>query len=290
MNTLTILNPTAGHGKTRKYLSVLPDLLTRNGLSNRIELSRSSEHIRQMAEEGARAGLDMVIVCGGDGTIHHAINGLRGSRTALGILPLGTGNDFARTLGIPWEVEQTCAMLGRGRIQEIDLADTGGCVYACIGSVGFDTAVLKRANQRKFWLRGPLIYTYAIFGTLLTYQPKRLKLTHDGGVFEDEVMFAVVGNTMQYGGGMRIVPGADPSDGLLDVCIVRRMSNWDLIKTFPQVFRGGHVSNPNVVMFRSQKVELDSDEPMELFGDGEYLENTPSEIRALRGALRVVIP
>lgn len=290
MKTVTIVNPVAGHGKTKRHLAELPQLLRRYDLSDEVVVSQSAHHVQEVAKQAAQNQYDLVIVCGGDGTLHYAINGLYGSQTALGILPMGSGNDLAGALGIPANLESACSILKNGRTRSIDLGDTGDCVYACVAGVGFDSAVVKRANQRSFWLRGPLIYSYAVFQTLLTFRPKRLRLTHDAGVFDDDVMFAVVGNTMRYGGGMRIVPLADPEDGLLDVCIVRRISRWTLLKSFPSVFRGGHIANPYVVMFRSRCVSLESDEPLELFGDGEYLENTPSQIRVVAQALRVVTP
>ncbi len=290
MKILTIINPSAGQTKAQKSIKTLPGLYRRYNLESTICISQSAEHVQQLAAQAVQDTYDIVAVCGGDGTLHHAINGLQGSQTALGILPMGSGNDLAGALGIPTNLDAACQILKQGHHRGLDLADTGRRVYACIAGVGLDSEVGKRTRHRPAWIRGKLIYPYAVLRSIFTFRPKFLRLVHDGGVFEGEILIAVVGNTRQYGGGMRIVPQADPEDGFLDVCIVRPMSQWYLLKAFPSVFTGKHVLDPHVIVLRTQSVRLETHEPLEVFGDGEFLEQTPSQINVRRNALQVIAP
>jgi YegS/Rv2252/BmrU family lipid kinase len=262
--------------------------------------SHSQQDLIDLAEQAARQGFDIVAAVGGDGTIHYVLTGIFNAQNspnpasaALGIIPLGRGNDIARTLNIPEDLEAACRVLLAGKIKKIDLARTGSNVYAGVAGIGFDSEATRLANETKLSggrLPASFIYTYAVLRALASYRPKRVQLKHDGGCFDGKIMFAVVSNGQCYGGGMRITPTAILDDGLLDVCIVREVSKLQLLRNFPHVFRGSHIGHPFVEYFRASRVEIIADEQMELFGDGEYLEKTPIKIEVARQALSVVVP
>jgi len=232
----------------------------------------------------------MVVSVGGDGTHHYVINGLFGSSIPLGLLSAGSGNDLAQGLGIPLDPTAATAVLLRGRTREIDLARTGSGVYGCIAGVGFDSVVTRFANERVRRLRGSLAYAWAILRCLKDYRPEPIEILSDGGNFSGEIVFAVVGNNVSYGGGLRLTPRAQLDDGLLDVCVVPYLRKFELLRWVPRAYRGEHLAHPRIIYFQARKVALRGSSRLELFGDGEFIQELPAVIEVVPRALRVRVP
>ena len=278
------------------------EVLRRGGAKPCVLESNSAQHLRELARDACAAQPDAVVSVGGDGTIHHVLNGLYPGEVPLGIIPVGRGNDLARGLGIPPDLRAAAEILLRGKVRIIDLARArmadpsaghGGepsQVYACIGGVGFDSVVTRYANDHAPRIHGRFAYVWGILRCLWFYRPQPLELTTDEQNFFGDIMFAVVGNNPTYGDGVKMVPRARLDDGLLDVCIVPAMGKVELLRWVRRAYRGEHLQHPRIVYFQSRRVTLKSAARLELFGDGEFLQELPATIDVIPSALRVIAP
>ena len=286
-----LANPGGGRGRVGRHRRDVEAVARR--LDAPLHFSRDTADLTAEARRAVTDGVERLLVAGGDGTLHYAIHGLAGSETALAALPLGSGNDLAGALGVPKDLAGATALAASGALRRIDLARCGPRLYGCVAGVGFDSEVNRYANERVRWLRGPLIYVWSVLQVLRTFRPVHLRAVHDAGVFEGRAMFAVVANAPRYGGNMRIAPAARLDDGLLDLVVVREVSKPQLLRVFPRVFGGRHVTHPAVVLERTRRVSLALDRETIAYGDGEPLVpigSTPVEFEVLPAALRVVAP
>jgi len=288
---LTILvNPVAGRQKGRRRLAQALEVLQRAGVQPTIRESRSSQHLVELARQALAEGPDLIVSAGGDGTHHYVLNGVSGSQTPLGILSLGTGNDLAKGLGIPREPQEAARVLLRGTAKPIDLARIGSTLYHCIAGVGFDSIVTRFANEQVRWVNGSPRYAWAILRCLRFYHPQRLEIRSNVKDFTGDVIFVTIGNNRSYGGGVTMAPRARLDDGLLDVCIVPAMSKLELLRWVPAAYRGEHLAHPGMVYFQTSTVSLNSPSRLEVFADGEFIQEVPATIEVVPNALRVMIP
>src|SRR3954451_25421786 len=248
-----LVNPASGRGTGRAHLDRIRVLASKLGAG--LCVSRKVGDLAEQARRAADDGVERLLVAGGDGTMHHAVQGLAGTACALGVIPLGSGNDLAGTLGIPPDLEVAVERAVRGEIRRIDLVRVGETFCVSYAGVGFDSEVTRYANEVKF-LRGPLIYFYAVIHTLITFVPPRMRVVHDEGVFEGKVMFTVVNNLPRFGGGMRIAPDARIDDGLLDLVIVKEIPKPTLLSFFPKANNGNNVGPPAVRWARPTRAEI----------------------------------
>lgn len=283
-----LYNPAAGRGRARHHVDEAERCLRREGAEVVHLESRSRDHMIDLAGRVSRDAFDRVVVVGGDGTVHLALRELD-LEVPMAVIPLGSGDDFAKTLGIPRNVSDACRVAVHGRIREIDVAEANGLRYLGVAGVGFDSLVAAEANRVKF-VGGSAVYLYSIFKVLPAFEPIRMSITVDGDTFTEDVMFAVVGNTHRYGGGIKIAPAAVVDDGLLDLYLVTKCSKWDLIRTLPRGYTGSHVTSPFVRHVRGTVFRIETDVPFELNADGELVTSTPVEIRIAREKLRVIVP
>jgi diacylglycerol kinase (ATP) len=284
-----LLNPSAGRGTGRANLDRIRVLASKLGAG--LCVSRKVSDLAEQARRAAADGVERLLVAGGDGMMHHAIQGLAGTSCALGVIPLGSGNDLAGTLGVPPDVGVAVERAVSGEIRRIDLARVGETFCVSYAGVGFDSEVTRYANETKI-LRGPLIYFYAVIHTLITFVPPRMRVVHDAGEFEGKVMFVVVNNLPRFGGGMRIAPDAQIDDGLLDLVIVREVPKPVLLSIFPKVYNGRHVNHPAVQIVRTRRAEITIDRTMTMYGGGEPLQEVkagePVVVEVVPGGLGIV--
>ncbi len=300
MRILLIVNPSSGRGQTKKLLPELKEALAAHPVE--FVESRSQDDLVTIAAKATNDGYDVVTAVGGDGTIHYVLTGIINtlqekkqtqSKTALGILPLGRGNDIARTLKIPTDVKTACQILTAGKQKLLDIANTGQHVYIGVAGLGVDAEATRLANENKMksnWLPAMFVYGYSVLQALVRYKAKEIKIIYDEGTFEGKIMMAAISNGQAYGGGMFITPIAELDDGLLDICIVKEVSKLQLLASFYQVLSGSHLNHPYVKYFRSRQVVVESKEEMQFYGDGEYLENTPLKIKLIPKCLPVIVP
>ena len=288
MRTRIILNPTAGAGRAAKRLQALRPVLENHWHHIDWQLSRSAQHLTDLAVEAAQANYEQVIVAGGDGTVHFVANGLVGSHTALGILPLGTGNDIAVNVGLPRNIEAAAQILMQGHLHPFDVAQAGNRFYYCVLGIGMDTLALQRINASRL-PRGILMYSGYALRTLLDYQPQQLTVQGDGIQFSDRVTFVAVANTATYAGGIPIAPGARVDDGYLDVCIIPKMPLLKSLGCFGRLLKASHVQMPEVVFQPSRTLQLTSDTPLPVTLDGELTDlTTPLTVKVLPKALSIL--
>jgi diacylglycerol kinase (ATP) len=266
------------------------EVLRRAGVEPDVRESRDSRHLLELARQARDERPDLVVSAGGDGTHHYVLNALWGGEVPLGLLSLGSGNDLAHGLGVPVEPRDAAQTLLEGQARQIDLARVGSKVYACIAGAGFDAVVTRFANEQVRWVRGSPAYAWAILRCLKFFRPHRLELRSDGGNFSGDVIFVTIANSVAYGGGVRMAPRARLDDGLLDVCIVPEMGKFELLRWVPRAYRGEHLAHPRIRYFQARKISLESPSRLELFGDGEFIQELPVTIEVVPRALRVIVP
>lgn len=288
LKVLLLANHEASSGRAARLLPQVLDFLRTRLPSLEYAHPTDAAEVRRLAAAAAAAGYDRVFAAGGDGTAHAVVNGLCGTRAALGVIPLGHGNDLARALGIPVDPLAAADFLLRASVGAIDVARIGEDVYAGVAGVGLDAEANRRANTWGPWLSGHARYLLAGLWVLATYRPLRVELASDTESFAGEVMWLVVTNTPNYGGGMRITPRAVLDDGSLDVCIIERMSRPALLRLYPSILRGEHLDAPGVRSFRARHVALCAPADAEFYGDGDFLSRLPVEIRVEPAALHVL--
>lgn len=266
--------------------------LAAEGVDASVVVSRDAEDLRAAVRGARDAGDERVLVCGGDGSLHLAAQELAGGETALGVVPAGTGDDNARTLGIPrGDAVAAATLAARGPISRMDLGrvvagDGTERVFLGVMSSGFDSLVNERANAMT-WPRGDARYLVAILGELRTFRPVSYSAVLDGRRVDGEAMLVAVGNGRSYGGGMRVCPDAVPDDGMLDVTWLHGVGKATFLRVFPQVFSGRHVRSPYVSTTRASRIELDA--PGQLaYADGERVGPLPAVVTVECGALPVV--
>lgn len=241
------------------------------------------------------AGVERLVLCGGDGLVHRAVQHLAGHDAEMAVVPVGSGNDFARAFGVTSAnaVALATAAPGAASIQAADLlASADGRFAASVLTWGYSGRVNATANRMRF-PPGSAKYTVAALAEIGRLMPRFTKLTlqlPDGPVqvIEEPLTLVAVGNTAWFGGGMQICVGADPSDGLLQVTIVGPLSRSHFVRWLPSSFRGTHGNHPAVTMIAASKVTIETAET--LWADGESFGSAPVTVRAQRGALRLCVP
>ena len=288
-----IANPSAGGGRGRRAAENGQRRLREAGVDVTLALTRQRGEARDLAAAAVAGGCPVAVVCGGDGTVAEVLPELAGADTRLGLLPAGTCNDLARALGIPASTEPALRVLLGGRSGPIDLGRCGRHWFATVAAFGFDAEVAEAAAAGLTPFTGTVGYLWEALRHLRRYRPPRVRLRGEFGALEQEVFLAATANTSCYGGGMRICPDADPTDGLLDLCLVDGgVSPRVVLAMLPRIFRGGHVRSPAVRMLRSSWVEIEplDGRTMSLRADGEPMAAAPVVLRAERRVLEVIQP
>jgi diacylglycerol kinase (ATP) len=227
------------------------------------------------------------VVCGGDGLVHLGVQAVAGTRVPLGVIPSGTGNDFARYLDLPRTDPVAAAdRVIASRRRTIDLARSGDRWFVTVLAAGFDAIVNERANTMT-WPRGQMRYNLATLAELRTFRPIPYVLELDGETVEHEAMLVAVGNGPSFGGGLRITEGALLDDGLLDVVIIKPMSKAGLVRTYPKLFKGTHVTHPQYEHHRVRCVTVAAP-GIVAYADGERFGALPVTVECVPGALDVL--
>ncbi len=284
-------NPLAGRGKGRVMVAPVVAGLHARGVDVEQICGRDNAESLDLCRKAVAAGTSAVVAVGGDGTVHLALQAVAGASTPLGIIPVGTGNDFAAAVGVPSDTAAAMDVIAAGRTRVVDAVratDDAGLEqwWACVLGAGFDSAVNERANRMR-WPRGPRRYDLAIFAELLRLKPRPFVLEVDGRREEVTATFIAVGNAPAYGGGMRIAPAADLTDGLLDVVVVGAVSRTEMVRMKPSVYTGAHVEHPAVTTSRGSVVRLESAGAV-AYADGERLAALPVTSHCVPRALSVL--
>ncbi len=208
----------------------------------------------------------------------------------MGLAPAGRCNDFARALGISAKPEAVVDTLVNGKPGPVDLGKVNDRYFCTVATVGIDAEVTSFVDSMRMPLTGTLAYLYGALRVLARYQPRTLRIAGDFGTIEHPVFIASSANTSSYGGAIPIAPDAVPTDGQLDLCVIRHVSRLRAFTLVPTVLAGRHESLPETRFIRTRHLQIDADRPVELWADGELIAHTPATIEAAPGAIQVMLP
>ncbi|TWD75059.1 diacylglycerol kinase [Kribbella amoyensis] len=281
-----VVNPTSGRGLGARVAPVVRARFEAAGLTVSEYATTCAEDVGRISAEVIASGADAVALIGGDGTVHLGAQVLARSGMPFGVIPAGTGNDFARGVGIPLDDPGAAAdRIVAGRTRSVDLAVAKDEFITTVVAGGFDSLVNKRANAMS-WPKGNARYTVATLAELRTFKPLSYVLTIDDEVIETDAMLVAVGTGPTYGGGLQICAGAEIDDGLLDITVIKPVSRLTLLQMFPKLSKGTHVGHPMVQAYRGKSVRLESP-GVTAYADGEILGPLPVDIGIAPGALTV---
>lgn len=290
------VNPTAGRGRGAHAAQPAASALRAAGFSVRTVVGSDGPDALARLRAAVREGTGAVVAVGGDGMVSLALQALAGTQTPLGVVAVGTGNDFARAVGLPVRKPAEAGRLAagalkEGRIRETDLGRLsgagGGSWYGTVLCSGFDARVNDRGNRMRP-RAGRFTYDLAMVAELAALRPFRYRITlDDGPAVETEATLVAVGNGSSYGGGMRICADAVPDDGLFDVTVVGACSRTTLLTVFPRVYKGTHLSHPAVTVHRARTITLEAPAAT-AYADGEPLGPLPVTARCVPAALRLL--
>lgn len=294
--TMTVVvNPRAGRGRAARVLPKIVAALVAARPDTHLQVHQTTSfddaRLRTIqAVERARPGqvegaTDSLVVVGGDGMAHLGVNACAGTDVRLGVIPAGTGNDFCRGVGIPHSITAATRVIAAGHSSRIDLNLATGRLadgaqrrhVGCTVSTGYDAKVNFRTNAMSLAL-GPLAYGYVALSELATFEPLNYRISIDGQPWKLPAMLIGVSNSSYFGGGMQIAPGADVTDGLLDVTVIHPVSRATLLRLLPSIYTGKFIRDPAVEQIRAREVVIDGDD-MFAMADGEFLGDVPITVR-----------
>ncbi len=300
---LLIANPTAGRGR-QPVLPRLRAALEARGLDHVAVTTKGPGHAAVLAREAVEErGIRFVVAVGGDGTVHEVVNGLvdpetgpRGEKVILGVVPAGSGCDFARTFGLDRSPETLARHLDGSTLYPIDIGRvrlTGRgdrpvtFLFANVAEAGYGGAVVERANRMPRWL-GASRYLFGVFSAIRRFQVRAARVVLDHTEVRGELSNVVVANGQFFGGGMKIAPKAAPTDGVLDVQIEHARKR-EAIAIIPKIYKGEHVPHPDIEEAKRARVSITSDPPLLVEADGEVLGYTPARFEVLRDVISLKV-
>jgi diacylglycerol kinase (ATP) len=275
----------------RKRLANVLDLLERGGLETSTHATIGEGDATLAAAEAVDRGFDIVIAAGGDGTLYEVINGLagKGRRPALGILPLGTTNDFARALAIPRNVDAACDLIVRGYSRSIDVGKVNERYFINIAGGGSMTELTYEVPSKLKTMLGQLAYYMKGLEKLPRLRPIELFMKAEGIELHEEVMMFLITNSNSVGGFERLAPDASLSDGLLDVLVLKRCNLAEFVRLTTLALRGEHLNDPNVIYFQTNRMEVSSPDYVQLNLDGELGGTLPAVFTSLHRHLNIIV-
>ncbi|HTT67773.1 MAG TPA: diacylglycerol kinase family protein [Gemmatimonadales bacterium] len=298
--TLLILNPASGHGLGRKLRPRIERALRETGVGfDLVETTAPGDAVR-LGREAAAAGVERILAAGGDGTVHEVANGLLeapsaadgATRPALGTIPIGTGNDFAKLLHVyKLPPEEAARRMAAARVERFDVGRVIGEYFDNSLGIGFDAEVARQANQTTK-LSGLAVYVVAVYKTFVSFRAPMLEVASAAHSETGPMMMLECSIGRSAGGGFYLTPDADPADGLLDVCLIRKVGLAKFLRYVPRVLSGKHVGLAEVAMFRTAALKIRStDRPLLLHLDGEVRapDSRDIEVTLEAGRLRVLV-
>lgn len=284
---LFIINPVAGKGATKEMMPVINEAF--KGYKTDMKISKCVGDATKIAKSNSKEYTDIISV-GGDGTLVEIINGLAGFEGNLGIIPAGTGNDFARTIDLPKELMSCIDVILNGKTKAIDVPKVNEKVFLNVASFGIDGGIIIDTDKIKQKVSGTPAYILGSLKGILGYKPYAVKIEIDELVIEREIVLAAVANGKYFGGGMKIAPTALLDDGLLDIVIANKTKKSRLLKLFVQLFKGTHMEDSIVEHYQCKRFTINSDEAIFINTDGNLIGRVPAEISISKDKTRVLIP
>lgn len=285
-----ILNPASGRGRGGGLEKKILDRAA-SCWEGEVRLYRTEEAGQgtELARRAIGEGAAVLAGAGGDGTFCEVIQASAPARIPSLVIPLGTGNDLVRTLGIQG-LDHSLSLLRTGRVVWADAGALEGRLFANILSCGFDGEVAELINTRFKWLRGTPAYVAAVFSALASFKPVQIRLTTDEEVIEKKIMLCAIANAQTYGGGMKVAPEASVTDGLLDIILLEEVTAVEFLRQFPKVFSGSHLSHPAISVRRTSRVLLEAERPLPMGIDGDVIKRQQVEVTVIPSHLPLIVP
>jgi len=290
MKILVIVNPMAGGGRTLRLLPKIRHWLSESPHEFSFNTTRSPDEMRSEIMKAPAQGINALLLIGGDGTVHQALPAIAETNIPFGFLPCGRGNDFARNIGLLSKLQKSCSLPSNPSFHQVDLPRINNIPFVAVAYVGFDAEVNELANEGKGYFGGTLGYIVCVTKALKSFKPFEVEITIDGDTWRERVMMVTVANAPFYGGGMKIAPDANMNDGVLDICIVKEISKLELLWEFPKVFKGTHIYHPRIMIKSGRRIRLTSDEPRNIYADGEYVGHLPADCTIGNQTIHIMSP
>ncbi|XID90471.1 diacylglycerol kinase [Paenibacillaceae bacterium WGS1546] len=288
-----IYNPTSGREEVKRKLGAILQRLEKGGIETSCHATEGKGDATRAASEAVERGFDMIISAGGDGTLNEIVNGLspQKRRPALGILPLGTTNDFARAHGIPRKWEDACDLIARKYTRAIDVGQANDRYFINIAGGGSLTELTYEVPSKLKTMVGQLAYYMKGLEKITRLHPTRIRMTADGvGEFDEEFMLFLIANSNSVGGFDRLAPDASTSDGQFDVLALRKCNLAEFVRIATAVLRGEVILNdPHILYFRTNRIVVETDDRVQLNVDGEFGGTLPCAFQLLPGHLDVIV-
>ena len=279
-----LINQLARRGKGAKAARLIFRCFEELDVDYALVPGETLPEVKHNLQELVDRGAERIIVAGGDGIIHHAIQSIATTETVLGIIPIGTGNDFCRALAIPAGIENAVAT-SLGEPSPIDLLKVNDRWVASVMTFGFSSDVNVRAEGMR-WPTGPSRYTVSTLVSLRSLSSQFVHFSIDDIPFEREISLWNVANTSDFGGGMKIAPAANPFDGIANLTLVSKVGRFELLRFFRRVFSGSHMSHPKVEGLDGKRIVVET-AGLGLWADGEFIGESPAVIDLVPDAIRL---
>ncbi|MFV8827382.1 diacylglycerol/lipid kinase family protein [Alkalihalobacterium sp. APHAB7] len=290
-----IVNPISGNGRGEVVWKSIENTLINKKTKFKAHLTRDKAHVAEIVKSLNPETVTAVVVVGGDGTVHGVVNSIQHMKIPLGIIPAGTGNDYARSMSIPKNHDLALERILSGEKKKIDILHIGERICMTVIGIGFDGKVAQLANESKSKKilnslgLGKFTYLIIVLQLLFKYKPTEVTIELDDVTYKfEKVWLIAVANLPYYGGGMYICPHAISDDGAFDVCIVNNVSKFKILQIFPKVFQGQHINHPAVTVLKGKNIKVISDIPVIIHGDGEIIGETPIEVTVKKDVLDIV--
>lgn len=287
-NALIVINPVSGNGESLKLKEKILEYFDEAKISYDIIVTNYIGEAEKIAGEIDESKYSELIIVGGDGTIVETVNGIVGKNINLGIIPAGTGNDFARAINSDMKFDEVMKAIIKGKTISADIGTVNDKFFLNVTGFGIDSYILQNLVKIKKIFKGSFSYTVSTFYTLSSYKNKHVKITIDNKKFERDIMLVSICNGKYFGGGMKISPDSKVNDGEFELFIVNKMSKLKFMIVFWKVFKGTHLSVNEVEIFKGKSFTIESDVDIPVNVDGNLYGNTPLKVSVASKKINII--
>lgn len=283
-----VVNPIAGTGSGAREFEKVRMIMDAANADYGCAVSEYPGQAVELTKQALSCGEKRIVAVGGDGTLREVAGAMVGSGAALGLIPCGTGNDFARAVNIPQDTEEAVKILLNNAPRPIDAGSVNGEYFFNVAGFGFDTDVVKYTDKFKKKLNGNLPYMLGILQTLLHLAPRKMTVKYEEGEFTRKALLICAANGTHFAGGMNLAPNSQQDDGMLDVCILHDIGVFAFLLLLPKFKKGKHLNSRHFTFLRTARMQVTTELNCEVQLDGELAGGTPAEFLALPGALQMI--
>ncbi len=284
-----IVNPKAKNGKAEKFIAIIENFMTERKLDFAIHTTSAPKEAIAIAKRLSDSGATNIVAVGGDGTVHEVLNGMDCEKVNLGIIPCGSGNDFVVAANIPLNPQEALENLVNSTPKATDYMVCDGVKGINIIGTGIDVDILKRCKKSKI-LRGKMQYVYSLVISLIKFKFYKFRIHRENGKEDKEALIACVGNGSQFGGGIRMCPGAEIDDGKLDFVIAGKLKKIKIPYSFVKLMKGKILEQDFASKELVENVKIDFDSPVTVQIDGELYDDLNFDLSIVKGGVNLIRP